>query len=79
MCEAEKEKKEAEANMHLCLLSLSLSLLYLAPLLRCEKPFAVTMDEAEEMVKVCRENGVLLMDNTMWTHHLRAKEMVPLC
>lgn len=34
----------------------------------CEKPFARTLDEAVDMVTVCHENKVNLMDGVMWSH-----------
>jgi len=37
----------------------------------CEKPFAVNANEAREMIRVARENGVFLME-AMWTRFLPA-------
>lgn len=37
----------------------------------CEKPFARSLAEAVEMVRVCKEQGVVLMDGVMWSHQLR--------
>ncbi len=45
----------------------------------CEKPIAMNVHEAEEMVKVCKENGVLLMINFVHRFHpliIKAKELV---
>lgn len=45
----------------------------------CEKPIAMNVQEAEEMVNVCRENKVLLMVNFVHRFHplvLKAKELV---
>lgn len=39
----------------------------------CEKPLALNMEEAQEMVDVCRDEGVILMEAFMWRHHPRAK------
>ena len=41
----------------------------------CEKPLASNADEAREMAKVCRQNGVQLMDGVMWVHHERTEAM----
>jgi len=41
----------------------------------CEKPFAQSVEEAEQMIKACKENNVVLMDGVMWSHANRAKEM----
>jgi len=37
----------------------------------CEKPLALDVAEAEEMIAVCRRRGVLLMEAFMWRHHPR--------
>lgn len=45
----------------------------------CEKPIALNAPEAEQLVKVCRENGVLLMEAFMYRMHpqwLTAKQFV---
>ena len=45
----------------------------------CEKPLATTLDEAEEMIAVCRDAGVILQEAFMWRHHpraLKARELV---
>lgn len=41
----------------------------------CEKPLAPSLAEAAEMVEVCRERNVQLMDGVMWVHTPRAAEM----
>ena len=41
----------------------------------CEKPLSANVAEAEEMVKVCKQNGVQLMDGVMWVHHDRSLQM----
>jgi len=41
----------------------------------CEKPFGVNAKECEEMMQVCRENNVLLMDGVMFMHHDRLLSM----
>lgn len=41
----------------------------------CEKPLSANAAEAEEMVKVCKQNGVQLMDGVMWVHHDRTIQM----
>ena len=41
----------------------------------CEKPLAANLAEAEEMAAACRDNGVQLMDGTMWKHHARTAAM----
>ncbi|MBM7551583.1 Gfo/Idh/MocA family protein [Thalassobacillus pellis] len=45
----------------------------------CEKPIGINAEEAEEMKKVCEENGVLLMEAFMYyfhPQHERAKEVI---
>ncbi|MBK7228313.1 MAG: Gfo/Idh/MocA family oxidoreductase [Ignavibacteriales bacterium] len=45
----------------------------------CEKPLAITSQQAEEMVKVCKENNVLLAVNYVHRFHplvLKAKELI---
>lgn len=41
----------------------------------CEKPLAMSMDEAREMASACQANNVQLMDGIMWVHHARAAAM----
>ena len=40
----------------------------------CEKSLAMNVREAEEMERVCREQGVLLQEAFMWRHHPRSKQ-----
>ncbi|KAL5703806.1 hypothetical protein ACHQM5_022313 [Ranunculus cassubicifolius] len=40
-----------------------------------EKPVALDTKEFDEIVRVCDENGVQLMDGTMWMHHPRTQKM----
>jgi predicted dehydrogenase len=35
----------------------------------CEKPMAITADEAREMIRVCEQAGVKLMEAFMYRHH----------
>ena len=45
----------------------------------CEKPLALTSAQAEEMVKVCKENNVLLAVNYVHRYHplvIKAKELI---
>jgi len=45
----------------------------------CEKPAALTASEAEEMIKVCKENGVIFMEAFMYQfhpQHQRVKEII---
>lgn len=45
----------------------------------CEKPIAITSREADEMVRVCKENNVLLTVNYLHRFHplvLKAKELI---
>lgn len=47
--------------------------------IHCEKPLAITSQQAEEMVKVCKENNVLLSINYVHRFHplvLKAKELL---
>jgi predicted dehydrogenase len=39
----------------------------------CEKPLAINVDEAAEMVDACRQAGVVLMEAFMWRHHPRVR------
>lgn len=41
----------------------------------CEKPIALTYEDAQEMVDACKANGVQFMDNTMFIHHERMQLM----
>lgn len=41
----------------------------------CEKPIAVSNEDAEEVVEACRTAGVQFMDNTMFMHHARQGEL----
>jgi len=41
-----------------------------------EKPVAVSAAEFSLMIEVCRENGVLLMDGTMFMHHKRFESLM---
>ncbi|KAL9665843.1 hypothetical protein QQ045_000164 [Rhodiola kirilowii] len=40
-----------------------------------EKPVALSADVFDTIVEVCDENGVQLMDGTMWMHHPRTAKM----
>lgn len=40
-----------------------------------EKPIALTTHDLIEMLNLCKEYGVQLMDGTMWVHHGRTLEM----
>ncbi len=45
----------------------------------CEKPIALTSEQAEEMVKVCKDNNVLLAVNYVHRYHpliIKAKELL---
>lgn len=42
----------------------------------CEKPLAVSPEEAQLMVETCRRHNVQLIDGVMWVHHPRAAEML---
>lgn len=41
----------------------------------CEKPLAMSAAEVREMIAVCRDCNVQLMDGTFWVHHPRAAMM----
>ncbi|MFO1003695.1 MAG: Gfo/Idh/MocA family oxidoreductase [Planctomycetaceae bacterium] len=41
----------------------------------CEKPLAVSAEQAEQMIQAARRHQVVLLDGTMWYHTSRAKEM----
>lgn len=41
----------------------------------CEKPLAVTVEQAKEMAAACRQHNVQLMDGMMWVHHPRTAQM----
>ncbi|MCA8998615.1 MAG: Gfo/Idh/MocA family oxidoreductase, partial [Planctomycetaceae bacterium] len=41
----------------------------------CEKPLAPTLQEAEEMVRVCEDANVILHEAFMWRHHPRALKL----
>jgi predicted dehydrogenase len=38
----------------------------------CEKPIALDLKQAQEMVDACRQHQVQLMDGVFWVHHPRA-------
>ncbi len=38
----------------------------------CEKPIALDLKQAQEMVDACRQHRVQLMDGVFWVHHPRA-------
>ncbi|XVE60853.1 hypothetical protein DITRI_Ditri05aG0160200 [Diplodiscus trichospermus] len=40
-----------------------------------EKPVALNVAEFDEILKACEENGVQIMDGTMWIHHPRTHQM----
>ncbi|KAE8727807.1 Cytochrome P450, family 78, subfamily A, polypeptide 7 [Hibiscus syriacus] len=40
-----------------------------------EKPVALHVAEFDEIIKACEENGVQIMDGTMWMHHPRTQKM----
>ena len=42
----------------------------------CEKPLAVTVAEAEEMVAACDRADVILLEAFMWRHHPRTARLV---
>ena len=41
----------------------------------CEKPLAVSTEQAKQMVAAAQRHQVVLLDGTMWYHTSRAKEM----
>ncbi|MBI3866553.1 MAG: Gfo/Idh/MocA family oxidoreductase [Planctomycetia bacterium] len=41
----------------------------------CEKPLALSLDEARRMADACRQSGRQLMDGVMWHHHPRTAAM----
>ena len=41
-----------------------------------EKPVALMASDLLQMIEACENNGVLLMDGTMFMHHQRTKELV---
>lgn len=41
----------------------------------CEKPLAVSVDETQQMLDVCRQHERMLMDGVMWLHHPRTEQM----
>ena len=43
-----------------------------------EKPVGLTIEQVREMIRACRENGVALMDGTMFMHHPRFLAMARL-
>ncbi|KAK9046982.1 hypothetical protein V6N11_052851 [Hibiscus sabdariffa] len=40
-----------------------------------EKPVALNVAEFDQILKACEENGVQIMDGTMWVHHPRTHKM----
>ncbi|XVF29907.1 hypothetical protein REPUB_Repub16aG0010900 [Reevesia pubescens] len=40
-----------------------------------EKPVALNVAEFDQIIKACEENGVQIMDGTMWVHHPRTHKM----
>ncbi|XP_022772387.1 uncharacterized oxidoreductase At4g09670-like [Durio zibethinus] len=40
-----------------------------------EKPVALNVAEFDQILKACDENGVQIMDGTMWVHHPRTQKM----
>uniref|UniRef100_A0A0C9RZ72 TSA: Wollemia nobilis Ref_Wollemi_Transcript_1150_1464 transcribed RNA sequence n=1 Tax=Wollemia nobilis TaxID=56998 RepID=A0A0C9RZ72_9CONI len=40
-----------------------------------EKPPAISVDELDKIIEACNNNGVQLMDGTMWMHHPRTPHM----
>ncbi|OMP05960.1 hypothetical protein COLO4_08429 [Corchorus olitorius] len=40
-----------------------------------EKPVALNVAQFDDIVKACEENGVQIMDGTMWVHHPRTQKM----
>ena len=41
-----------------------------------EKPVAVSADEFAQMVTLCKQNNVMLMDGTMFMHHTRTASLL---
>lgn len=41
----------------------------------CEKPLAVDSDECRQMINVCRDNDVVLLDGVMWYHTDRCQRI----
>lgn len=41
----------------------------------CEKPLGISSHEARQMIDVCGEQGVVLLDGVMWYHTERARQM----
>ncbi|MBX3441130.1 MAG: Gfo/Idh/MocA family oxidoreductase [Planctomyces sp.] len=39
----------------------------------CEKPLALNVEQSEDMIRVCGEQGVILQEAFMWRHHPRTK------
>ena len=44
----------------------------------CDKPLAVNAAQAQEMVAVCKQYKVLLMEGFMWRFHPRTKKLMEL-
>ena len=40
-----------------------------------EKPVALNVAEFDEILKACEENGIQIMDGTMWVHNPRTQKM----
>jgi len=41
----------------------------------CDKPVAESIADLEEMLAACEKHNVLFMDNTMWPHHERTRQI----
>ena len=41
----------------------------------CEKPLAISVEQAEQMIAAAQRHRVVLLDGTMWFHTSRAREM----
>lgn len=41
----------------------------------CEKPLAVSAEQAKQMIDAAQQYGIVLLDGTMWYHTARAREM----
>jgi predicted dehydrogenase len=41
----------------------------------CEKPIALDLKQAKEMVHACKQHSVQLMDGVFWVHHPRANHL----